>query len=62
MRSESFVPMEQPPEINISDDIYREALLYSRIKLGTDAKFFASAKILQTLVINVLRDPTEEKY
>lgn len=37
-------------------------MLYLRVKLGNDKKFFDAAKIIHAVVNNIIKDPTEQKF
>jgi len=47
----SFIPDErQAPHKDESDALYRETLLYMRIRLGSDLKLFESIKVMNTVI------------
>lgn len=48
--------------MNISDDLFREMLLYMRVQLKSDALFFQAIKLLHTVLSNIVQDPTNLKY
>ena len=57
-----MVTQGSAPSIDISQDLFRETLLQMRIKLGSDASMLQSCKTIYTLLNNVHKHPTEEKY
>ena len=50
------------PCINESDALFRETLLYMRICLKSDMKFFDSCKLINTVLQNILKNPLDDKY
>jgi hypothetical protein len=48
--------------MNISDDLFREMLLYMRVQLKSDDVFFKTIKLLHTILANIVQDPTNLKF
>ncbi|CDW73897.1 scp-like extracellular [Stylonychia lemnae] len=59
---EQYVPKENIPYIELSDSIFREILLSMRVQLKSDAYFFQNLKILQTILKNIINEPTNKKF
>ena len=53
---------EQAPILDESDSLYRETLLFMRIELKSDKRFFEVVKVLNTVFQNIMKYPYEEKY
>eukprot|EP00347_Sterkiella_histriomuscorum_P010826 403374778 len=59
---QSFIPQEMPPSINLSDTLFREILLAMRCYLKSDQTFFQNIKVMQTVLKNIINDPTNQKF
>ena len=49
-----MIPEEAPPSIDISDDLFREILLYLRVHLKNDALFMSTLKIIHKILNNIM--------
>ena len=54
--------MDKAPCDNESDALFRETLLYMRICLKSDQRFFDSCKLINTVMQNILKNPLDDKY
>eukprot|EP00347_Sterkiella_histriomuscorum_P004564 403359984 len=59
---QSFIPQEMPPSVNLSDTLFREILLAMRCYLKSDQIFFQNIKVMQTVLKNIINDPTNQKF
>lgn len=50
------------PNIDESDALYRETLLYMRIQLKSDMLFSECVKVMFTVIQNILKNPNEDKF
>lgn len=59
----SVIPqVDKAPCDNESDALFRETLLYMRICLKSDPRFFDSCKLINTVIQNILKNPLDDKY
>ena len=54
--------VDKPVCNNESDALFRETLLYMRICLKSDARFFDSCKLINTVIQNILKNPLDDKF
>jgi len=60
--AQSILPMEQPPSVSVSDELYKEVLLSMRYQLKDDKHFSSNMHLLATILKNIINEPTNKKF
>jgi hypothetical protein len=48
--------------MDISEDLFREILLYMRVQLKSDANFITSIRVINTILTNIVHDMNNVKF
>jgi PUB domain len=60
--SQTVIPEAEPPSVDVSESVYREIFMMMRYQLKNDVTFQSNLSILNTLIKNIVNDPTNAKY
>ena len=59
---QTVIPDSEPPSVDVSESVYREILLMMRYQLQNDSVFQNNLQVIQTIIKNLVNDPTNRKY
>jgi hypothetical protein len=48
--------------MDISEDLFKEILLYMRVQLKSDANFITSIRVINTILTNIVHDMNNVKF